>query len=95
MNLMRRRADLVCQQAVELVSDYLDGALDRSDRKRLERHLRACANCAAYLEQMRATIAATGRITPDDLSPEALQEFTDLFRAWRADDTTTGDEPSD
>ncbi len=95
MNLMRRRADLVCQQAVELVSDYLDGALHRSDRRRLERHLRACANCAAYLEQMRATIAATGRITPEDLSPEARREFTELYRAWRADDSTAGDEQSD
>ena len=92
---MRRRADLVCQQAVELVSDYLDGALHRSDRRRLERHLRACANCATYLEQMRATIAATGRITPEDLSPEARREFTDLYRAWRADDPTAGDEAYD
>ena len=94
MNVLRRHADLVCQQAVELVNDYLEGALQRTDRRRFERHLRACANCTAYLEQMRVTIAATGRITPEDLSPEARRDFTELYRAWRADEPTPGDDGS-
>ena len=83
MVLLRRRDELVCQQVVELVNDYLEGALPRSERKRFERHLRACPNCTAYLEQMRVTIATTGRLTPEDLSPEARDEFTGLFRSWR------------
>jgi anti-sigma factor RsiW len=81
-----RRDDLVCRQVVELVSDYLEGALSRRDRKRFERHLAACPNCTAYLEQMRVTIAATGRLTPEDLTAEARDEFTQLFRTW-----TTGE----
>ena len=84
--LLRRRPDLACRQVVELVTDYLDGALSRSDRKRFQAHLRGCPNCTAYLEQMRVTIAETGRLTPEDLSPEAREEFTDLFRAWQRDD---------
>jgi anti-sigma factor RsiW len=83
--LQRRRDELVCQQVVELVSDYLEGALTRRDRRRFERHIRACPNCTAYLEQMRITISETGRLTPGDLSPEARVEFTELFRAWRED----------
>ncbi len=90
MVLLRRRDDLACQQVVELVSDYLEGALPRSERRRLERHLRGCPNCSAYLEQMRVTIAVTGRLTPEDLSPEARDEFIDLFRSWRADGPETG-----
>ena len=43
--LLRRRDDLVCQQVVELVSDYLEGALSRKDRRRFEAHLRNCPNC--------------------------------------------------
>jgi anti-sigma factor RsiW len=84
--LLRRRPDLVCQQVVELVTDYLDDALSRSDRKRFEAHLRNCPNCTTYLEQMRATIAATGSFRPEDLSPEAATEFTDLFRRWQQSD---------
>jgi anti-sigma factor RsiW len=86
MNVLRRRDDLACQQVVELVNDYLEDVLPRRERKRFERHLRACPNCTAYLEQMRVTVAAVGRITPDDLSPEAREDFIELFRAWRAEE---------
>ena len=81
--LALRREDLACRQVVELVTDYLEGALSRRDRRRFERHLRGCPNCTSYLEQMRVTIATTGRLTPEDLTPEARQELTDLFRTWR------------
>jgi anti-sigma factor RsiW len=81
--LLRRREGLVCQQVVELVSDYLEGNLSRSDRRRFDAHIRHCPNCTNYLEQMRATIRATGALHPDDLSPEVQREFTDLFRRWR------------
>jgi anti-sigma factor RsiW len=52
----------VCQQAVELVTDYLEGSLSRRDRRRFEAHLRNCPNCSAYLEQIRATIALAGAV---------------------------------
>jgi len=77
---------LVCQQAVELMSDYLDGALSRRDRRRLEKHLAECDACTAYLEQMRVTITASGVVTPDDLSPEALNSLTELFERYRKHD---------
>jgi anti-sigma factor RsiW len=83
--LLRRRHDLVCQEMVELVTEYLDGSLSRADRRGFEAHLRQCPNCTAYLEQMRATIRAMGRLEPDDLSPAAREELIDLYRAWRAE----------
>jgi anti-sigma factor RsiW len=84
--LLRRRGDLVCQQVVELVNDYLEGALSRSDRRRFEAHLRACPNCTNYLEQMRITIRATGTLSAEDLPPRVLEEFTELFHRWRNED---------
>jgi anti-sigma factor RsiW len=83
--LLSRRRDLVCQEVVELVTAYLEGALSRRDRRRLERHLRACPNCAAYLEQIRMTIEVAGRVEPEDLTPEARSELTDLYRRWRTE----------
>lgn len=83
--LTLRRKDLVCQQAVELVTDYLEGALSRRDRRRFERHLRACPNCSAYLEQIRATVALAGSVEPEELSAEATQDLIDLYRRWRAE----------
>ena len=80
-SLLKR--DLVCQQAVELVTDYLEGTLSRRDRRRFEAHLKACPNCSAYFEQIRTTIRLTGSIEPDDLTPEAKRDLTDLYRRWR------------
>ena len=80
-SLLKR--DLVCQQAVELVTDYLEGTLSRRDRRRFEAHLEKCPNCSAYLEQIRTTIRLTGTIEPDDLTPEAKRDLTDLYRRWR------------
>lgn len=77
--------DIECRQAVELVSDYLDRSLSRRQRRRLERHLAGCPNCAAYLEQMRVTIALTGAIEPEDLDPEVLERLLDVFRKFHAD----------
>jgi len=85
MRLLRRPPDLACQQVVELVTEYLEGSLSRADRKRFEGHLRGCPNCTTYLEQMRVTIAATGTLSVEDLSPEAADEFTALFRRWQED----------
>jgi anti-sigma factor RsiW len=79
-----RSRDLVCREAVELVTDYVEGTLSRRDRRRFEHHLEACRDCAGYLEQIRATIQATGSIQPDDLSPEAQADLVELYRRWRS-----------
>ena len=85
LRLALGRRDLVCRQAVELVTDYLEDALDRGSRRRFEKHLAGCPHCTEYLAQMRATIALTGRITSVDLSPQMRSEFIALYQRWRAD----------
>ena len=55
--------ELSCQELVELVTDYLEGALPAELHDRFERHIAHCSGCQAYLEQMRATIRATGALT--------------------------------
>jgi predicted anti-sigma-YlaC factor YlaD len=77
--------DLVCQQAVELVTDYLEGALGRRDRRRFESHLRSCRNCRAYLEQIRTTIQLTGAMESQELPPEARADLIELYRRWRSE----------
>jgi anti-sigma factor RsiW len=78
-----RRRDLVCREAIELLTDYLEGTLSRRQRRRLEVHLRACPNCSAYLEQIRMTIRLTGEIEPEDLPARTRDELTELYRRWR------------
>jgi anti-sigma factor RsiW len=81
--LFRRRRALVCREAIDLMTAYLEGALDERDRSRLEAHLAGCPHCSEYLAQIRVTIEATGHVGPDDLEPEALDDLLALYRNWR------------
>ncbi len=74
---------LSCQELVELVTDYLEGALDDRHRRAFEDHLAACDGCTAYVEQLRVTIRITGTLTPDDLTPEAESALLQAFRDWQ------------
>ena len=51
---------MTCQEFVELVTDYLEGALDPSERARFAAHIDHCDGCEEYLVQFRETIAAVG-----------------------------------
>jgi anti-sigma factor RsiW len=83
LDLVRRRRDrITCQRAVELVTDYLEGALQPAERARLERHLRGCPGCTAYIEQMRVAIAALGRIEPAPPGPAVRAELIELYRRY-------------
>jgi anti-sigma factor RsiW len=83
--MLGRANELVCQEVVELVTDYLEGALTRAQRRRFERHIAGCEHCTEYLEQMRVTIRLTGRLRATDLTPAMREEFVTLYRAWRAE----------
>jgi anti-sigma factor RsiW len=75
---------ITCRQLVELVTDYVEGALDRRTRSRFERHISDCPHCTAYLEQIRETIRLTGMLREDQLEPQARDELLAAFRTWKA-----------
>jgi anti-sigma factor RsiW len=81
---MRLDRELTCAQVVELVTAYLDDALAPADVERFEEHLAFCDGCSTYLVQMRATIAATGRLTSEDLPAELEDRLVLAFREWRS-----------
>ena len=76
-------AAISCRELVELVTAYLEGALSLEDRLRFESHIEACDGCTAYLEQIRQTIAITGRLREEDIPPEAITELIKVFRDWK------------
>ena len=77
---MRRDRELRCVEVVELVTAYLDRRLSASDTELIEQHLVGCDGCSTYLDQMRATIAATGRIQDDDVPSELRARLLATFR---------------
>ena len=71
-----------CQELVELVTDYLEGALSAADLRRFEEHIAGCDGCTEYLAQFRRTIQLTGTLAPDDLTPEAESALLAVFGSW-------------
>lgn len=72
-----------CQQVVELVTEYLEGALAPEEIARFEEHLSLCDGCAWYVEQIRMTVDAVGRIDESDVPPEKRDELIAAFRDFR------------
>jgi anti-sigma factor RsiW len=81
---VRRIEPLACQELVELVTDYLEGRLPAADRERFDGHIAGCDACTNYLEQMRMTLQALGRIPEESISVQAREELLVAFRNWRA-----------
>ncbi len=75
--------DLTCQELVEVVTEYLDGAMSAADRERFEGHLSDCSGCQAVVSQFRTTIEVTGRLTEEQVSEEQRDAMQGLFRRWR------------
>ncbi|MDX6583521.1 MAG: hypothetical protein QOI10_2705 [Solirubrobacterales bacterium] len=73
-----------CKQLIELVTDYLEGRLAGGDLERFEAHLSECPPCGIYLEQMRLTLRALGRIPAETISAEARDELLHAFAEWHA-----------
>lgn len=79
-----RLQDLRCSELVELVTEYLDDAVDSELRARIDDHLRLCEGCRNYLDEMRSTVAALGRIGGSPEPSEPVQAaLLAAFRAWR------------
>ncbi|HKF80746.1 MAG TPA: zf-HC2 domain-containing protein [Thermoleophilaceae bacterium] len=76
--------DMSCRELVEVITDYLEGAMPASDRARFEAHLDVCPYCVTYLEHMRETIDTLGELREDSLSEEARDQLLQAFRGWAA-----------
>ena len=72
-----------CNELVEVITDYLEGTLPAGDRARFEGHLNECEFCVIYLEQMRTTLAALGRVPTESVSAQARDELLRAFRGWK------------
>ncbi len=75
--------EMSCRELIEVITDYLEGALPASERARFEAHLSGCDGCTSYLEQMRQTIRLTGELAEEHLDPEAKTELLAAFRDWK------------
>lgn len=79
------RRDLACREAVALLTDYLEGALSRRERRRLEGHLTSCPHCTEFLAQLRDTIRGAREIDHEAIGDHTRDELVAMYRRWRAE----------
>ena len=76
--------ELTCQELVELITDYLEGALSAPDRARFDQHIAKCSWCKIYIEQMKTTIQAVGKLSKAAVHPPGRDDLLAVFRHWHA-----------
>ncbi len=76
------QSEMTCREVVDLINDYLEQTLAVGERVRFERHLDDCPHCVTYLQQLRATVAATGRLGEGDLDEGTRDGLLQAFRDW-------------
>lgn len=69
-----------CNLVVELLTDYIEGALDDATAQRGDDHLAICPPCVVFLEQLRTTSAVLGQLSSDALPPATVEALESAFR---------------
>jgi anti-sigma factor RsiW len=91
-------SEMTCQELVELVTAFLDGALDADTERRFIDHLSSCDGCARYLDQFEETIATVGGLQEECLSTDLRDDLMTAFRDFTATEPTgerPGERPDD
>jgi anti-sigma factor RsiW len=74
-----------CREMVEIVTEWMEGALDDDQRANVEAHLAICPDCTAYLDQLRTTTALAANLdTADAFEPVPEDTKARLLAAFRA-----------
>ncbi len=74
---------MTCKELVDLITEYLEGALSASDRLRFEQHVDRCSPCRIYVEQMRQTIRAVGKLSEESIPDDAKALLLRVFDDWK------------
>ena len=80
---MTNETELTCRELIELVTDYLEGALSAQEQARFDRHLAKCTGCRNYLAQMRHTISSLGRLSEENITAQERDDLLGVFRNWK------------
>jgi predicted anti-sigma-YlaC factor YlaD len=81
---MSAPAHLSCEEFVELVTEYLEDALDPETHRRFDHHLDLCPGCVTYVDQIRETMRIVGCVEEEHLSDPARSHLLHAFRDWKA-----------
>jgi anti-sigma factor RsiW len=74
---------MTCKQVVQLLTDYLEGALSAADRARVDEHLAGCDGCTAFLAQLRTAGKVVAGLGAEEIPAALRADLLRAFRDWR------------
>jgi anti-sigma factor RsiW len=75
---------VTCREVVELMTNYLEGALSAAERARFEQHIAGCDGCTAYLAQLRTARMLMGKAAYEAVPAQMKAELLNAFRTWKS-----------
>ena len=74
---------VTCQEVVDLVTDYMERALEADEAALFEQHLNFCEGCVWYVDQIQTAAQTAGRLREQDVPPETRERLMTAFRGWK------------
>jgi len=75
--------DLVCASGVDLIMDYLEGALSPEVTADIEAHVASCGRCAAFIASYQATPRIVREASAFELPPDLEESLMAFLRRRR------------
>ena len=72
-----------CVEMVEIITEWMENALDDDARAAVEEHLAICPDCIAYLDQLRTATALSAHLDPEPPPPDVRARLVAAFQASR------------
>jgi anti-sigma factor RsiW len=82
---------MTCREQVELLADYLDGALDPEIARALEAHLDGCVSCLNFIKTYKATTVLVREMACEDVPEELMARLTSFLMAQIREEKAGGD----
>lgn len=74
-----------CVELVERITDYLESVLDGDTVRRIQDHLRICAGCEEYLNEVRLALRVMDDVSAEPLSADLESNLLAIYRGWSAE----------
>ncbi len=86
MRLMFRMMGLpTCEEVDQFAYDFLDGKLEASLVRAIERHLRFCKSCQKFIASYRLVALQAKPVTPPPLDTEFKERMFEFLRQKRGE----------
>ena len=79
---MVRVEEMPCNELVERVTDYLEGALDVGTLRLLREHLTVCRSCEEYINEVRLAIRVMSSLSVEPVPPPLEDNLVAIYREW-------------